>query len=115
ANLGSTANDNEIAAIPAAPAAQGTQLSHVTPVQSAPQPPVEDTRPALDMVETNYKDDGSVVVPDLSGLGLRAAMEKGAECGFVIEADGSGRVTKQVPQPGSAAPPGATVKVVLTR
>src|SRR5205085_9800498 len=98
-------SDQTAAAQTGAPS-RGTELAAVAhpavpPVPTAPA----DTRPEIEIVEASYRN-GGVVVPDLTGLGLRAAVQKGSECGLIIEADGSGRVGRQSPAPGAVVPPG---------
>jgi len=75
--------------------------------------PAEDARPVLDAVTTEYRGNGGVVVPDLSGRGLRSVMEIGSATGLVVQAAGNGKVQSQAPAPGAVVPPGTTLQVTL--
>ncbi len=90
----------------------GTQLAMVTPVAPLPAPVSAPEEVAI--VEASTRDEG-IVVPDLSGRGLRAAVRIGGESGLVVEARGSGLVSKQSPQPGAVVAPGSVVTVELIR
>jgi cell division protein FtsI (penicillin-binding protein 3) len=76
--------------------------------------PVDDSRPDIEMVEASYRA-GGIVVPDFTGMGLRAAVREGSACGLVVEAEGSGRVGTQSVAPGQVVPPGTAVRLRLVR
>lgn len=59
--------------------------------------------------------EGEVRVPDLRGMGARAAVVALHKQGFVPALSGSGTVIEQTPAPGSHAPKGAAVTLVLRR
>lgn len=89
------------------------ELAHVEPV--GPPTPLPDVEgPQLDLLPARAGGSG-VVVPDLTGLGLRAALQAGAETGLEIRANGSGNVISQKPLPGSLVPPGSPLFVELRR
>lgn len=96
------------------PRSAGTQLASVEPVSppvpSAPAPPA----PEIALVEANPGTRG-VIVPDLSGRGLRSALQIGADSGLLIEASGSGIVRKQSPLAGAVVAPGTVLTVELKR
>ncbi len=56
---------------------------------------------------------GSLRVPDATGLGARDVIVALTRAGFSPRLDGWGRVVRQSPAPGSAAPKGSPVRVVL--
>lgn len=97
---------------------QMTELARAERVEGAGEPspaPSPDARePEIEMVETRAGASG-VVVPDLSGRGLRAAVRIGSESGLVVEASGSGLVRKQSPAPGAVVTPGTVLTVELRR
>jgi len=88
-------------------------------------PPVEegsrDSRPALDVAAEAETDDaaskrfGSVVVPDLVGLGIREAVAACASRGLKMRASGDGVVALQNPSPGSLVAQDAICRVKLSR
>jgi membrane peptidoglycan carboxypeptidase len=92
----------------------GTRLAEVAPVAPPAAPAPATDAPEVAVVETSSRADG-VVVPDLGGRGLRAAVRIGAESGLVVEARGSGLVCKQSPEPGAVVAPGTTLTVELRR
>jgi cell division protein FtsI/penicillin-binding protein 2 len=106
-----SAPDEIAAARAAAPAPIPVTVAPVEPAVPAPAPP--DGRPELDVVEATPKNDGAVVVPDLRGRGLRAAMQIGTSCGLNVQASGSGRVARQSPRPGAVVPPGTKLVMEL--
>jgi cell division protein FtsI/penicillin-binding protein 2 len=82
---------------------------------ATPPAPAPDARvPEIEMIETSAAGSG-IVVPDLNGRGLRAAMRIGLESGLVVQASGSGLVKKQSPRPGSVVAPGTVLMVELSR
>jgi cell division protein FtsI (penicillin-binding protein 3) len=87
---------------------RGTYLAAVAPV--APEP----AGPEVAIVQTHGGGDG-IVVPDLRGLGLRAAVRAGSDSGLVVQTDGSGVVFKQSPESGAIVAPGTEVRVELRR
>ena len=56
-----------------------------------------------------------VTVPDVRGLSARAAVRRMHELGFRVRWDGSGPVTRSVPQAGSTLALGDTVRLASTR
>jgi beta-lactam-binding protein with PASTA domain len=50
-----------------------------------------------------------IVLPDLSGLGVRAAAARLHELGLRVENQASGRVSRTEPAPGTRIVPGARV------
>ncbi|MEK6299835.1 MAG: penicillin-binding protein [Acidobacteriota bacterium] len=81
----------------------------------------DDSRPALDVAaeaETDAaasKRFGSVVVPDLVGLGIREAVAACASRGLKMRASGDGVVALQNPSPGSLVAQDAICRVKLSR
>jgi cell division protein FtsI (penicillin-binding protein 3) len=76
--------------------------------------------PAIQVVETNQPDAaskryGSVIVPDLSGRGIREAVTLCAARGLRLEASGDGIVSNQVPAPGLLVPKDAVCRVKLSK
>ncbi|MDB4946823.1 MAG: Cell division protein FtsI [Labilithrix sp.] len=55
----------------------------------------------------------SVVVPNAVGLGARDAVRAVGNAGLVPLVEGTGRLVKQVPSPGSPAPKGSSVRLVF--
>jgi membrane peptidoglycan carboxypeptidase len=80
-----------------------------------------DARPALDVVEgagepeTASKQGGTVVVPDLTGRGVREAVALCAARGLKIKATGEGLVTGQSPPPGTLVAEDAVCVVRLSK
>ena len=56
---------------------------------------------------------GSARVPDATGMPARDAVAAISRAGFVPQVDGWGRTVRQSPAPGTAAPKGSSVRVVL--
>jgi cell division protein FtsI (penicillin-binding protein 3) len=56
---------------------------------------------------------GSVRVPDATGMAVRDAIRLLTGAGFIPEVQGSGRLVRQTPAIGSAAPKGARVQLVF--
>lgn len=104
-------NPNEIAS--ARQPRAGTELAMQSPVEPPAPEPTPDN-PAVDVVEASAKQDG-IVVPDLTGQGLRAALRLGAESGLDVRANGSGLVCKQSPEAGAVVAPGTVLTVELRR
>ena len=86
----------------------------------------DDSRPALDVAadagaaDANAGDDaskryGSVVVPDLTGMGIREAVALCAERGLKIKPSGDGVVSSQSPPPGSLSAQDAVCHVRLSK
>jgi hypothetical protein len=71
--------------------------------------------PEIEIVEASASSASGVVVPNLSGRGLRAAIRIGTESGLVVQADGSGVVRKQSLLPGAVVAPGTVLTVELKR
>jgi cell division protein FtsI (penicillin-binding protein 3) len=80
-----------------------------------------DSRPALDVAADRNADNdasnlyGSVVVPDLTGLGIREAVALCATRGLKIKPSGDGVVSSQSPPPGSLAAQDAVCHVRLSK
>ena len=55
----------------------------------------------------------AVRVPDATGLGARDAVRMVGNAGLVPLVEGTGRLVKQVPSPGSPAPKGSSVRLVF--
>jgi cell division protein FtsI (penicillin-binding protein 3) len=55
----------------------------------------------------------TVKVPDAMGLGAREAVRAMSAAGLVPLIEGTGRLVKQIPTPGSAAPKGSSVRLVF--
>ncbi|HTG14158.1 MAG TPA: penicillin-binding protein [Blastocatellia bacterium] len=81
----------------------------------------QDSRPSLDVAAEAASDDltsrryGSVVVPDLVGLGIREAVSLCASRGLKMKAVGDGIVAMQNPSPGSLVALDAICRVRLAR
>lgn len=80
----------------------------------------EDSRPVLDVSGESTSDDaaskrGSVVVPDLVGLGIREAVAMCAARGLKMQARGDGIVSLQNPSPGALVAQDAICRVKLSR
>jgi cell division protein FtsI (penicillin-binding protein 3) len=56
---------------------------------------------------------GEVRVPDALGLGARDAMRAVTSAGLLPEMEGSGRLVRQTPAPGTATPKGALIHLVF--
>jgi len=95
-------------------APRGTELATVAPAAPDVPPPASEPVPVADVVEARSAGSG-IVVPDLTGRGLRAAVRIGSDSGLVVEANGSGLVCKQSPEPGSVVQPGTTLTLQLKR
>jgi cell division protein FtsI (penicillin-binding protein 3) len=59
--------------------------------------------------------DGKLRVPDLKGLGARAAIVALQKAGFVPSLSGSGTVVEQSPEAGTEVTPGAAITLILRR
>lgn len=81
----------------------------------------EDLRPSIDVAAEPASDDpasnrfGSIVVPDLVGLGIREAVAMCASRGLKMKASGDGVVAIQNPSPGSLVARDAICRVKLSR
>jgi cell division protein FtsI (penicillin-binding protein 3) len=56
---------------------------------------------------------GEARVPDLAGWPLREAVKTAVGLGLVPAVEGSGRLARQEPPPGTVLPKGSTVKLVF--
>ena len=54
-----------------------------------------------------------VRVPDAMGMGARDAVRTVGNAGLVPLVEGTGRLVKQVPSPGTPAPKGSSVRLVF--
>jgi cell division protein FtsI (penicillin-binding protein 3) len=95
-------------------APRGTELATVAPAAPDVPPPASEPAPEVEVLEARSAGSG-IVVPDLTGRGLRAAVRIGSDSGLVVEANGSGLVCKQSPEPGSVVQPGTTLTLQLKR
>ena len=94
---------------------QGAATQLAVSMPAAPEAPAPlSEAPEVPIVETSAPA-GGVVVPDLSGRGMRDAVRLGSEAGLVVRSNGSGLVAKQTPQPGAIVAPGAVLTVELRR
>jgi cell division protein FtsI/penicillin-binding protein 2 len=91
---------------------EAVPLAAAAPVAPTPAPEAEG--PEIAVVEASSRAEG-VVVPDLSGRGLRAAVRIGADSGLVVQPAGSGVVCSQSPQAGAVVAPGTILTVELRR
>jgi cell division protein FtsI (penicillin-binding protein 3) len=71
--------------------------------------------PKPDAARQNKLAAGKVRVPDLLGKGARASLVALRRAGLIATLSGSGAVSEQTPEPGSAVEPGALVQLVLRR
>lgn len=92
----------EILGVPPDPSIMPTKDEEAIIYDSAP--------PIPEMVWT---DDGEIIIPDLTGLTLRDAVSTLQTANLQITIEGSGRVTTQLPRPGSYVQPMESVRVVL--
>ncbi|MBX3275829.1 MAG: PASTA domain-containing protein [Sandaracinaceae bacterium] len=74
-----------------------------------------DADAAPPMVVEREPRDGEVVVPDLAGRTVRAALLELRRVGLAFRVEGTGLVLAQDPSPGAVAPRGTTVRLVLER
>ena len=80
-----------------------------------------DSRPAIDIFynantgEAASKGEGSVVVPDLTGRGIREALVLCAKSGLKVKASGNGVVASQDPQPGALVAPETVCHLKLAK
>jgi cell division protein FtsI/penicillin-binding protein 2 len=87
----------------------------------APAEAEADSRPALDIAAESEGPDiaskrgGAVVVPDLTGRGVREAVALCAARGLKLKATGEGLVTGQSPPPGTLVPEDAVCIVRLSK
>jgi cell division protein FtsI (penicillin-binding protein 3) len=56
---------------------------------------------------------GDVRVPDATGLGARDALRLVTTAGLIPQMEGSGRLVRQAPAPGAAAPKGGVIHLVF--
>jgi cell division protein FtsI (penicillin-binding protein 3) len=79
--------------------------------KEAPEPPP--AAPAAPGAPAAVMAPGTVKVPDVTGLGARDAVKAMTQAGLVPFLEGSGRLVRQNPAAGAAAPKGSTVRLVL--
>lgn len=77
-------------------------------VAEAPAPPIDIARPEL-----TWTGQGSLRVPDLTGLGMRDVLVTVEGSGLELALLGSGRVIDQAPAPGAALRAGETLQVTF--
>jgi cell division protein FtsI (penicillin-binding protein 3) len=65
----------------------------------------------LELIEPPGDDDGDVIVPDLTGLTVRGALNRAVAGGLSVEISGSGLVSEQVPRPGRSVPRGTVIRI----
>ncbi len=78
-----------------------------------PPPPKREEPVAVLAPELTWTDDGRLRVPDLVGLSMRDALATVDGAGIALSMQGSGRVTRQHPAPGTPLPSGATLEISL--
>ncbi|MCK6503315.1 transpeptidase family protein [Myxococcota bacterium] len=90
-------------------------LAEATPSRPAAEPATEPAEPLAPVApaELTWQADGSLRLPDLSGLSMRDALVSLQGAGLAVRVTGSGRVAEQVPAAGSPLRPGAEVEVLL--
>lgn len=90
-------------------------LAEATPSRPSAEKAVAPTEPAppLAPAELTWQADGSLRLPDLSGLSMRDALVTLQGAGLAVRVSGSGRVAEQLPSPGATLRPGAEVEVLL--
>ncbi len=76
------------------------------------QPGLSGTAAAKADIDPKDKGDISGRMPNLLGLSMRNALETMLAKGIRVEMEGSGRVTKQVPRPGSILPENCICKLI---
>ena len=79
-------------------------LATTKAVQGLPAPPPP---PAIPLPP------GTVRVPDATGMAAHDVVVSLSKAGFIPQVEGWGRAVRQTPVPGSAAPKGSSVRVVL--
>jgi cell division protein FtsI (penicillin-binding protein 3) len=70
-------------------------------------------QPPLPLPPATALPPGSVRVPDATGMAAHDAVVSLSKAGLVPQMEGWGRAVRQTPVPGSAAPKGSSVRVVL--
>jgi cell division protein FtsI (penicillin-binding protein 3) len=80
-------------------------------MRPSPQPAAPPTPPAS--AAPGAAPPGTVRVPDASGLAGHDVVTALTKVGLVPQIEGWGRVVRQNPPPGTAAPKGSAVRVVL--
>jgi hypothetical protein len=75
--------------------------------KQAPSPPPSPAPPAAPLAP------GSVRVPDATGMAAHDVVVSLSKAGLVPQMEGWGRAVRQTPMPGSPAPKGSAVRVVL--
>ncbi len=88
-------------------AADSTLATAMTPQAQAPSPPPLPVPPAAPLAP------GSVRVPDATGMAAHDVVVSLSKAGLVPQMEGWGRAVRQTPIPGSPAPKGSAVRVVL--
>jgi cell division protein FtsI (penicillin-binding protein 3) len=78
-----------------------------------PAPPAPPAAPAGAPMPPAQVPAGSVRVPDATGLAAHEVVASLTKAGLVPRLEGWGRAVRQEPAPGTAAPKGAAVRVVL--
>lgn len=90
-------------------------LAEATPQKATPTPAAESVDVEIPQVpaELTWQADGSMRLPDLSGLSMRDALLSLQGAGLAVRVTGSGRVAEQTPAAGASLRPGASVEVLL--
>lgn len=83
-----------------------------TPAPAEPAPAVADAEEDPGPIRLAW-DGAGWTLPDLSGRTMRDVVASLEPAGLALSLQGSGRVVAQVPPPGSTAPPGSPVELVL--
>jgi cell division protein FtsI (penicillin-binding protein 3) len=93
------------------PSTSSTKLASLKRDMDGPDATPKAPRPAL--IPAEAVPAGSVRVPDATGLPAHEVLATLTKAGLVPQFEGWGRVVRQSPAPGSAAPKGSAVRVVL--
>lgn len=91
----------------APPPASDPPVAVDEPLVDEPAPPVEAA------LAVGPPPPSSVTVPDASGMGARAAVRAVGAAGLVPVIEGTGRLVRQLPAPGTPVPKGASVRLVF--
>ncbi len=70
--------------------------------------------PAQSTTPTGKNEPGKLTVPSVIGLGLREAVVTLEQCGLNVKFQGTGYVSRQIPEKGTAAKKGQTVTLALS-
>lgn len=59
--------------------------------------------------------EGSIVMPDLKGQGIRSALQHCKDLGLRLTFEGTGEIAEQIPEAGTAVQPGSECRVILKK